>query len=98
MRAYGTDIQLPIRDVVIFMGFVSFGAVVQIPGIGGGIQVVAVVVLTKIFGFTVELATSVAVMLWLVAFVAVVPIGLVAALHAGLSWRKLRDLERETVP
>lgn len=95
MRAYGADIQFSITDVFIFMGFVSFGSVVQIPGIGGGVQVVSVVVLTKLFGFTVELATSVAVLLWLVTFVAVVPIGLVAALHAGLSWRKLRDLERE---
>ena len=59
MQAYGTDIQLSVADVLIFMGFVSFGAIVQIPGIGGGVQVVAVVVLTKIVGFTVELATSV---------------------------------------
>ena len=36
-------------DVLIFMGFVSFGAVVQIPGIGGGFQVVAVLVLTELF-------------------------------------------------
>jgi len=62
------------------------------------VQVVAVVVLTKIFGFTVELATSVAVLLWLVTFVAIVPFGLVAALHAGLSWRKLRNLEQEAAP
>jgi len=95
MRAYGTVIQFSITDILIFLGFVSFGAVVQIPGIGGGIQVVSVVVLTKLFGFTVELATSVAVLLWLVTFVTIVPFGLVAALHAGLSWRKLRDLERE---
>jgi uncharacterized protein (TIRG00374 family) len=98
MRAYGTDIQFSITDILIFMGFVSFGAIIQIPGIGGGVQVVAVVVLTKIFGFTVELATSVAVLFWLVTFVAVVPFGLVAALHAGLSWRKLRELEREAAP
>jgi len=98
MRAYGADIQFSITDVLIFLGFVSFGAIVQIPGIGGGVQVVAVVVLTKIFGFTVELATSVAVLFWLVTFVTIVPFGLAAALHAGLSWRKLRDLEREAAP
>ena len=80
---------------LIFIGFVSFGAIVQIPGIGGGVQVVAVLVLTKIFGVPVELATSVAVLIWLVTFVVIVPFGLVAALHEGLSWRKLRDLERE---
>jgi len=98
MKAYGADIQFSLTDVLIFMGFVTFGAVVQIPGIGGGVQVAAVVVLTKIFGFTVELATSVAVLFWLVTFVAIVPFGLVAALHAGLSWRKLRELEREATP
>ena len=82
-------------DVVIFIGFVSFGAVVQIPGIGGGVQVVAVLVLTKIFGVSVELATSIAVLIWLITFVVIVPFGLAAALHEGLSWRKLRELERE---
>jgi hypothetical protein len=80
---------------VTFIGFVSFGTVVQIPGIGGGMQVVAVLVLTKIFGVSVELATSIAVLIWLITFVAIVPFGLAAALHEGLSWRKLRELERE---
>src|SRR5712692_7905494 len=93
--AFGAEIHFTISDVLIFMGFVAFGAVVQIPGIGGGIQVVAVLVLTKIFGFPVELATSVAVLMWFITFVVIVPFGLVAALHEGLSWRKLRDLERE---
>ena len=49
----------------------------------------------KIFGVSVELATSIAVLLWLITFVVIVPFGLVAALHEGLSWRKLRELERE---
>jgi uncharacterized protein (TIRG00374 family) len=97
-RAYGSEVRFTITDVLIFMGFVSFGAVVQIPGIGGGVQVVAVLVLTKIFGLAVELATSVAVLVWLVTFVAVVPLGLVAALREGLSWGKLRELEREVSP
>lgn len=93
--AFGTALQLSIGDAVTFIGFVSFGTVVQIPGIGGGMQVVAVLVLTKIFGVSVELATSIAVLLWLITFVAIVPFGLAAALHEGLSWRKLRELERE---
>ena len=94
-RAYGAEIQFTVSDVLIFLGFASFGAVVQIPGIGGGVQVVSVLVLTKIFGLPVELATSMAVLIWLVSFVTVVPFGLVLALHEGLSWRKLRELERE---
>lgn len=93
--AFGTALQFTIGDAVTFVGFVAFGAVVQIPGIGGGMQVVSVLVLTKIFGVSVELATSIAVLLWLITFVVIVPFGLAAALHQGLSWRKLRELERE---
>ena len=33
-------VNLSLVDVLIFMGFVSFGSIVQIPGIGGGMQVV----------------------------------------------------------
>jgi uncharacterized protein (TIRG00374 family) len=93
--AYGAAIHFTFSDVLIFLGFATFGAVVQIPGVGGGVQVVSVLVLTKIFGLSVELATSIAVLLWLVSFVAVVPFGLALALHEGLSWRKLSQLERE---
>lgn len=98
MRAFGAAIHFTISDVLILMGFVSFGAVVQIPGIGGGVQVVAVLVLTKIFGLPVELATSIAVLMWLVTFVVIVPFGVAVALHQGLSWRKLRELEQEAAP
>jgi glycosyltransferase 2 family protein len=98
MRAFGSVIHFTLSDVIILMGFVSFGGVVQIPGIGGGVQVVAVLVLTKIFGLPVELATSIAVLMWLVTFVVIVPFGLAVALHQGLSWRKLRQLEQETAP
>ena len=93
--AFGTALQFTVGDALTFIGFVSFGAVVQFPGIGGGMQVVAVLVLTKIFGVSVELATSIAVLIWLITSVAIVPFGLVAALHDGLTWRKLRELERE---
>ena len=40
------------------MGFVSFGSIVQIPGVGGGMQVVSVLVLTELFGIRLELATA----------------------------------------
>ena len=94
-KAFGPALEFSIGDAVTFIGFVAFGTVVQIPGIGGGMQVVAVLVLTKIFGLPVELATSIAVLMWLITFVVIVPFGLVAALDEGLSWRKLRELERE---
>jgi uncharacterized membrane protein YbhN (UPF0104 family) len=85
-------------DVLIFMGFVSFGAIVQLPGIGGGFQVVAVLVLTELFAIRLEVAASVAMMLWAVTFLIVVPPGLLLALREGLNWMKLKELGREVAP
>jgi uncharacterized protein (TIRG00374 family) len=82
-------------DVLIFVGFVSFGAVVQIPGIGGGMQVVAVVVLTELFGVRLEVATAFALVTWVSTFVIIVPFGLLVALKEGLDWRGLRRIGRE---
>ncbi len=95
-RAFAGQIDLDPVDVLIFMGFVSFGAAVQIPGIGGGIQVVAVVVLTELFGVRLELATTFALLTWFLTFVAVVPFGLALALKEGLDWHSLRQIGRET--
>jgi uncharacterized protein (TIRG00374 family) len=82
-----------VMDVLIFVGFVSFGAVVQIPGIGGGMQLVSVVVLTELFRFSLEVSSGLAVVLWVVTFVVVVPFGLALAFHDGIQWRRLRHLE-----
>jgi len=90
-------VQFSFVDVLIFMGFVSFGSIVQIPGIGGGVQVVAVLVLTELFGVRLELATSFAFLVWSITFVAIVPFGLVLALKEGLNWHSLRQIGREAV-
>lgn len=91
-RASPDTTHLVLMDVLIFVGFVSFGAVVQIPGIGGGMQIVSVVVLTELFKFNLEVATGLAVVLWVVTFVVVVPFGLALAFHDGIHWRRLRNL------
>src|SRR5262249_18708154 len=62
--AYSDLIHLGLVDVLIFMGFVSFGAIIQIPGIGGGFQVVSVLVLTELFDVRLELASSFALVIW----------------------------------
>jgi hypothetical protein len=95
VQAYSGVFSLTFVDVLVLMGFVSFGAVVQIPGIGGGMQVVAVLVLTELFGIRLELATSFAMFVWIMTFVVIVPIGLILALKQGLDWRSLRRIGRE---
>jgi len=84
-----------LMDVLIFVGFVAFGSVVQIPGIGGGLQIVSIIVLTELFGLPVEISAGVAVVLWAITFVVIVPFGLFLAFHEGLNWRKLRQLEQQ---
>ena len=94
-KSFAGIVNLGLVDVLIFMGFVSFGGVVQIPGVGGGMQVVSVLVLTELFGIRLELATAFAVLLWIITFVAVVPLGLSLALKEGLDWHSLRQMGRE---
>jgi uncharacterized protein (TIRG00374 family) len=95
MRAFGGALRFGWLDVLIFLGFLAFGAVVQIPGVGGGMQVVAVLVLTELFRMPFEISTSIAIVLWFISFVVVVPIGVTLALHEGIRWRTLKQLEPE---
>jgi uncharacterized membrane protein YbhN (UPF0104 family) len=94
-RAFPVTAAFSLTDVMIFVGFVAFGSIVQIPGIGGGVQVVAIVVLTQIFGMSLEAATGIALLNWILSFVIVVPFGLVLGFHEGLNWRKLRHLSED---
>ena len=94
-QAFAGSITLHPVDVLIFMGFVSFGAAIQIPGIGGGMQVVAVLVLTELFGIRLELASAFAFFIWILTFVAIVPLGLLLAVKEGLDWHALRRIGRE---
>ncbi|HUQ91985.1 MAG TPA: lysylphosphatidylglycerol synthase transmembrane domain-containing protein [Bryobacteraceae bacterium] len=80
-------------DTLIVVGFVAFGSAVQIPGVGGGMQVATVLVLTELFLIPLEVATGIAILLWIVTFVIVVPVGLVLAVKDGLKWRKLMQTE-----
>jgi uncharacterized membrane protein YbhN (UPF0104 family) len=84
-------------DALILLGFVSFGAVVQVPGVGGGAQLVAIIVLTELYGIPLAVASSVAVVLWFITFIVIVPIGLLMAFRAGLNWRKIKALEERSV-
>ena len=94
-QAYVGIINITFVDVLILLAFISFGGVVQIPGVGGGTQLVAILVLTELYGTRLELATSFALLLWILTFVAIVPVGLGLALAEGLNWHNLRQVGRE---
>jgi len=94
-RSFPATANFEITDVVIFFGFVAFGSIVQIPGIGGGIQVASIIVLTQIYSLPLEAATGLAIFIWIITFVVVVPFGLLCAFHEGINWSKLRHLPQD---
>ncbi len=94
-RAFSATAGFPLVDVLVFVGFVALGSIIQIPGIGGGVQVAAIVVLTELFGLSIESATGMALLIWVLSFVSIVPFGLLFAFHEGLNWRKFKDLAQE---
>jgi len=94
-KAFPATHTLGLTDVVILLGFIAFGSAVQIPGVGGGMQIAAVLVLTEFFGLTFEVASGIALVLWFITFVVIVPLGLVLAFREGINWRNLRHLETE---
>ncbi len=95
-RAFPATAGLGITDIVIVLGFVAFGSVVQIPGVGGGMQIVCVLVLTEFYGIGLEAASGVALTLWIISSVGILPIGLALAFHEGIKLRNLRHIEDGT--
>lgn len=89
--AYGAPMHaMSTTKVLLLMGSSMIGSMVQLPGVGGGSQLATISALDHIFDIVPkELTVSCGIMLWLVTFVAVVPIGLLFAHYERLSFRKL---------
>lgn len=92
LRSVPATSGLHLTDSVIVLGFVALGSVLQIPGVGGGVQIATVLVLTEFYGLGLAAASGVAVLWWVVCFVTIVPIGLALAFHEGINWRTLRHI------
>lgn len=85
------------RDALVLLAFMTLGSLVQIPGVGGGVQVASVVALTKIYGVPLAVASGIAILLWMVSYLAIVPFGVVCAFHEGLNWSKLKLLSAKQI-
>jgi hypothetical protein len=93
LLAYPPTAGFTLTSTLVFTGFVAFGSAVQLPGVGGGFQVAAIVVLTELFGLNLEAATAATLLLWVLTWLTVVPFGMAAAFAEGLKWRNLRHVE-----
>lgn len=74
-------------EALILLGFLLVGSIVQLPAIGGGVQVLVLLGLTEFFGAPAAPAASAALLLWLISFYAVTPLGAALAAREGISWR-----------
>ncbi len=89
-HSYGVaPLDIERSQVLVLMGASMIGSMVQLPGIGGGSQLATIAALQRVFDVPKELAASCGIMLWLVTFVAVLPLGLFLAHRERLSLRKL---------
>ncbi len=91
-RSFPFTAHFAMLDVFVFLGFVAFGSIIQVPGIGGGMQVVATAVLKELFELPLEQASAVAISIWATTWVTIVPFGLLLAMKEGLEWRSLKHI------
>ncbi|MBI4891886.1 MAG: flippase-like domain-containing protein [Acidobacteria bacterium] len=96
LQAFPDTARLGPVEILTYIGFVAFGSLVQVPGLGGGFQIGATLVLNELFHLPLELAASVALLTWVVTLVGVVPVGAGLAFYEGLSWRSILEIEKET--
>src|SRR5207248_6573071 len=97
---------MDISHVLLLMGFSMIGSVVQLPAVGGGSQLAVISALQVVYGIPPELAVSCGIVLWLVTFMACIPVGLWCAHREHVSLRKVsaesqaeeRDAEAAPAP
>ena len=67
------------------------GGLLQLPMVGGGSRLATISILKNIFGVQPEIATSCGMMLWLVTFMSIIPVGAVMAHREHVSFVKLEE-------
>lgn len=92
-RAFPALAGFTLTNVLVVVGFVAMGSLIHIPGIGGGAQLMMVVVLTEIFHQPLEIASGMAIVNYFITFIVIVPFGLVLLVHEGLNFKKIREME-----
>jgi uncharacterized protein (TIRG00374 family) len=89
-RAYPPPLRhWSIPYVVLLIGFSMVGSLIQLPAVGGGAQLATIKGMQAVFGVRPEMAVSCGIMLWLVTFMAVVPLGLALAHREHVSLTRI---------
>jgi uncharacterized protein (TIRG00374 family) len=89
--------QMSLSSVFLLTAASVVGGVLQLPVVGGGSQLATIGMLRGVFNLSPELATSCGMMLWLVTFMSVAPVGLAMARseHVSLTQMEHASMEEE---
>lgn len=90
--------QMTLSTVILIMSASVAGSLLQLPVVGGGSQLGTIAVLQHVFGTEEHVAASSGMMLWLVTFMAVIPLGLWLARRERVSLVKVSAESQETLP
>lgn len=91
-RAFHPPLQhMEIAHVILLLGFSIAGSAIQLPVVGGGAQLATITALIYVFEVPNEMAVCCGILLWIVTFMAVTPIGLSLAKHAHVSLSRLSE-------
>ncbi len=86
---------LTFADSLMILIFSLVGSTVQLPGVGGGAQALAIVAFTKLYGVEQEPAVAAAMILWLVTFAACSLAGVPLLFHQGWSLGELKRMRQQ---
>lgn len=91
-HAYGEMApHMTLSSALLLTGASVAGGTLQLPVVGGGSQLATIGTMVGVFQFPKELAISCGMMLWLVTFMSIIPLGLLLTHFEHVSLRKLRD-------
>jgi glycosyltransferase 2 family protein len=85
---------LSFADAILVLVFTLVGSTVQLPGVGGGSQALAIIAFTRLYGVEQEPAVAAAMVLWIVTFAACSLVGVPLLLKEGLSLGELRHMRK----
>jgi uncharacterized protein (TIRG00374 family) len=82
-------------EALVLLAFSAIGAIIQLPGVGGGYQALTLFGLVSFLGVNPTVASGATLIGWTIAFFPVVAIGLVDLLRGGMSLRALKHEAEE---
>jgi uncharacterized protein (TIRG00374 family) len=93
----GFGVSFTFSMAITMLTFSAMGAIVQLPGVGGGYQALTLYALVSFLGVSPTMASGITLVAWVIAFLPVVLIGLADLLHGGWSLRSLTTEAKKEV-